>query len=183
MKVKCDHEIPKTKTNRSFMCGAVTESSREQIFLEYWKLDSWSAKKAFVRAMVSTRLAKRRRKMDKKSGQKEKKQFHDCYLPDSKGEKVRVCKKLFLATLSLGKDQFMRWCERAEQVEEEEETESNSRNSGHAASSNSRMDRRRTKILEWLELLPKVGLPSHYCRATSQKVLCRSLISQLSTYA
>jgi len=30
--------------------------------------------------------------------------------PSDNWEKVRVCKKLFLASLSLGKDQFMQWC-------------------------------------------------------------------------
>jgi len=62
LKGRCEHEVPKAKKARSFMCVAVPEESREKVFDEFWKLDSWLAKKAFVRGLVSTRAAKRRRK-------------------------------------------------------------------------------------------------------------------------
>jgi len=171
IQTRCDHVEPISKGSWSFMCTRVTEQKRLEIFDKFWVLDSWSAKKAFVNGLVAVRDARKRRPTNKISGKKENNVFHDCYLPGENGEKVRVCKKLFLGTLSIGRDQFMRWCHRKSCDKDSSETD---RNTAKA----SRKDQRRNDIDQWLELLPKV--PSHYCRASSSKTYVDSTFRSLN---
>lgn len=118
-----------------------------------------------------------------KRKKKQKKHFHDCHLRNSLGENVLVCKTLFLATLNIGRDQFIRWCDSVSrtnsstslvgEVAESNDgtdvvaTDANQAVPNRSKSKRSRRDSRRADVADWLESIPKV--PSHYCRASMKK--------------
>ena len=118
---------------------------------------------------------------------KRKSQFHDCYLTNTNGEKVLVCKAMFLGTLDLGKHQFAHWCEDGFKPA----WPATSDDAGEdltvvSPATKTRKDKKRRSVVsDWLDILPKV--PSHYCRASSKKTYvestCRSYNRMHQTYS
>lgn len=168
VKPRCHHTTPKKITERSFQCACISEESRKAEFQKFWELESWVAKKAYIKGLVSTKEPGRRRKDSQKCVKLES---HDCFLPKSNGEKVRVCQSFFLATLSIGADSFKRWVR-------DDNLHGNINRSTEGISlpgkenARTKYKLRRQSVIDWLDEIPKV--PSHYCRSTSQRVYVES---------
>lgn len=158
----CNHGGLK-RSERSYMCAALSDEMREDIFRYFWQLPTWDAKKAYINGLIQTRNILRRRKssvdINKKcSG-------YDCYLPVANGEKVRVCKELFLATFDLKKDMFQLWIRPNIHVAEiSNKNKENNINTLTSKTTTLKSD----SVHKWLECVPKV--PSHYCRANSSRI-------------
>lgn len=118
MKPRCNC---KRKDTSLLQCSTLTEDDREKNFDEFWKLDSWSAKKVFVQFLTkhSNTARARDRKEDNKSRRKSSNQY---YL--KKGANiVRVCKPMFLHTLSIGEWSALNWQKGNDLPETDEENE------------------------------------------------------------
>lgn len=94
---------------QGFQCSDISDAQREFLFEEFWKLNSWEAKKSFVKGQVVPVTPKYRRT----STNKEKlKRFTLKYYLMINNEEVSengitksrklVCKAMFLATLNIG---------------------------------------------------------------------------------
>ena len=170
IKPRCKHtKMVSAISSRSLLCGHVSDKSRLQTFTEFWQLDSWAAKKAFIRGLIDTRQAIRRRKSE--ISVKEKKDMHDCFLRKDDGGRVLVCKSLFLDTLCIGENQFRRWTKPCTLTKDTDATAPQGRT---ARKDNSR----RKDVTEWLNQLPKV--PSHYCRSSSKRTYVESTFRSLN---
>ena len=146
----------------------------------FWKLSSWDARKSFLRGIVASRNILRRRKgnMDLTS---KKKEGHDCYISVETGEKVMVCRQMFLNTLDLGRDTFQRWCKTLQNDNDNQEAVSQE-NEMQVKGDKARHGKKAREIAtNWLRNLPKV--PSHYCRSSSKKLYIESVFrSKLHVY-
>lgn len=109
--IRCNHTLELGKTSRSLRCGEVNNESREQSFKDFWNLESWTAKRSYLRGIVDTRPAIQRRKQGENAEKlkRNKVNFHDFYLRTAEGRRVLVCRPMFLATFAIGEDQLRRW--------------------------------------------------------------------------
>lgn len=164
LKARCAHKLSKTITKYSFMCERIAEQDRKVFFENFWKIDSWAAKRAYVQGLVSTRKIRKHR--INVANRKKKNIGHNIYFPTVTGLKYRICRKLFLNTLCIGEDTFKRWtqiyvCS----------VPSNKNSNDTSLVRLTAKRKRRNDIVDninaWLDLLPVV--PSHYCRASSQR--------------
>lgn len=191
IKERCCHREPKKELKNSFLCYSISEEDRKNMFSSFWKLGSWGEKKVFVRGLVNTRPVRRRRKIISESEENFKKsQGHDYFLKTISGNRIKVCRLLFVNTLGLGEDSLKRWIK---------ETDSNSSTSNSDTSSqsfsiveNMRVKSQETRrsierkqvtetVVTWLSSIPKV--PSHYCRASSNmKYVDNEFISKNNMY-
>jgi len=180
MKSRCEHKARTKNNSRSFRCSEVSEKARQQIHGEYWALKSWGEKKAFVKALVDTRCAIRRRKWRKSAENKKhnKMMLHDCYLRNDNGFKLHVCKTFLINTLCMGNDQFRRWTYSTAHDPDVVEPGPEMEESVAKVDRASRKDTRREDVSKWLDLLPKV--PSHYCRSSSSKLYVESTFRSYS---
>ena len=152
---RCSHTAKDLKSRRSVVCGQIEEPDRLSMFKRFWRLKTWNEKKSFIRGLIATRCARKRRKGNPLKV-REKNEFHDCYLPNAQGEKVLMCKKQLLSTLSISKNQFVLWCkpdavpdaahDPNDVVCETEEIVTTTKKS--------RKDVRRTGVIEWLSQIP-----------------------------
>lgn len=198
---RCSHNDKQAKSSRSFMCGLVSQADRDQIFIKFWDLKSWEAKRAMIRGLVATREAVRRRA--ETATDRNKELLHDCFLPICTG-KVRVCKNIFVSTLGIGNDQFRRWtsydlCASSSFDQAMDTTDVDTDAAARVAHSHEHKNDKQTslekkskvnnlksreRVKKWLELLPKV--PSHYCRSTTKRIYVestfRSIMHMYSVY-
>lgn len=187
LKDRCNHTELRKVTSKSFLCASVTERDRETIFDKFWKLETWNEKKLFVRNLVRTRPVRRRRKETKANDSSFKKiEGHDYFLNDGNGERLKVCHKMFINTLSLGEDCLKRWIKEGESDSgsypaDEEPSQSPPRKCKHKTRQTMLQKKLRDTVVEWLQLIPKV--PSHYCRSSSSRqYVDNSLISKQNMY-
>ncbi|KAJ8884512.1 hypothetical protein PR048_016369 [Dryococelus australis] len=90
------------------MCFSLTESDREYNFEEYWMLE-WGEKKHFIRGRKNETISRR---------------TFICKFFLKKGtEKIRVCKRMFLNTLSIGEWTALNWLKDPEKEEETQEND------------------------------------------------------------
>jgi hypothetical protein len=152
MLARCEHQ-----TACKYACSNVSEDARQRKFDEFWKLDSWLAKKSFVRGLVATRLPivqRRHNRLNPEvSKRKPKELIRDCYLATETGQKVLVCRKFFLNTLCIGRNQFLSWTK--------EWTDTEHKDPKYTVCLKKQM------AADWIDALPKV--PSHYCRSSSTR--------------
>ncbi|KAF2883383.1 hypothetical protein ILUMI_22796 [Ignelater luminosus] len=193
LKQRCIYTSTVKKSEKSFLCGLFSEEEREAVFKKFWNFSSWLEKRAFVQGLVNTRkIRKRIKKLEQK--QSKKNEGHDIFLPRRDGEKLRVCRLLFINTLSLGEDTFKRWV-KTDKEDGFTSSDGSERNSNDEDNSQppAKIPRRQSKmkgikqkvhnemtenVLEWLELLPKV--PSHYCRSSSSCTYVESVFRSIS---
>ncbi|CAG9817749.1 unnamed protein product [Phaedon cochleariae] len=149
------------------------------MFSSFWKLGSWGEKKVFVRGLVNTRPVRRRRKMISEAEENFKKsQGHDYFLKTINGNRIKVCRLLFINTLGLGEDSLKRWMKETDFSTGHNSSTSNSDTSSQSLSivETKRVKSQETRrsierkqvtetVMTWLSSIPKV--PSHYCRASS----------------
>jgi hypothetical protein len=60
MRSRCQHLGNQAKSERSFMCGTISDAGGSELFDEFWELKTWDERKALVRGLVFTRPPKRR---------------------------------------------------------------------------------------------------------------------------
>lgn len=173
IKPRCSHSNLNTnsKAKNSFLCALITDQEREKIHSYFWTLESWAEKKAFVRAAAVRRKIRRRRKGSKST---KKGSGHDIFLSkdDKNYTKVKVCRLFFLHTLCIGEDSFRRWTKEFTLQNDVNKDSENDNNLGNESGSISKYKRQQEEVKTWLGLLPKV--PSHYCRASTNKLYVES---------
>lgn len=86
-----------------FKCNTkFSETARQNVFESFWSLESYERQKDYVCARIEERQTRTYLKDD--SNKKEKRKMVDrIFSLEEDGEKKRVCKKFFLATLAIGK--------------------------------------------------------------------------------
>lgn len=182
---RCTHSVLTKKSEQTFLCGLFTDADREEAFKTFWKIPTWNQKKFFIKGLVHSRTIRKRRK---DIGEiKKKNEGHDIFLQKTSGERFKVCRKFFISTLDVGEDTYKRWVKREgvslETMDEEDNRQVSSalhlEDTGReelSVSAKKNINRKTIDMVEkikvWLGLLPKV--PSHYCRASSNKVYVES---------
>lgn len=190
IKARCSHATKQKLHENSFLCFNISEDERKEIFSKFWKLASWGEKKVFVTSCVTTRAIRRRRKNVLDQVKHKKPLGHDYFLPKSNDNRIKVCRKMFLNTLSLGEDSLKRWIKQEtidSDFSESDETLQTSIQSSRINLKKPQSDKRlrkeelRLTVMQWLDLIPKV--PSHYCRAsTSRSYVDNSFVSKQNMY-
>lgn len=134
----CPHEALEPVSTRSFMCGTISEKVRQNQFKLFWNIENWSAKKCYIKGLVDFRPIIKRRK-ELQNTKPLKRNGYDCYLPNSDGIKVRVCRQFFLSTLDIQKDMFGQW------VQDEVDLSNTSSELNSSSSANTSTDNRKEK--------------------------------------
>lgn len=154
---------PQSGPNQNFQCGDVTDAQREIIFNYFWQLDSWGAKKTFIReCVILKRPEHRRNNMTQETSRKALSMIFYLPLRDEETKlttRLRVCRQFLLETLSLGEKTVRNWVlQDSESNELPEEGENSLENLATTCDS----------IQMFFDRLPK--MESHYCRASSSKI-------------
>ena len=150
------------RSSSKLHCGEVTEAQREEIFNYFWGKLDWKERKIYVQSMVQVSDVKRRR-----TGEEESRRSATlfCHLVAG-GCRLRVCQRMFLATLGIKQWSFLKWVGRR----------------GDSPKRSSKTGRVRDEDQEYLKKflldLPKV--PSHYCRSTSTRLYLEPVFKSLS---
>lgn len=171
---RCNHEAPKKRTSRSLLCSLITDLDRDTLYKYFKDLESWEARKTYIKGLVVTRGPLRRRK--NKQFPNRKSQSHDCYLPQKTGEKFLVCRTMFINTFAIGRDTFQRWSQNFDLVEKglvEQDDNETDRETDKVNKATDTTLKNKQNARKWLNNLPKV--PSHYCRSSSKKNYIESL--------
>ncbi len=118
-KSKWDYKVPRkaremkprcncvhSKQDTSIQCLMFNEQTRNKIHSEFWDL-SWEEKRVFVCANMETEFAERMR--DRKDDDYTRRTFTFKYFLPLGDTKIRVCCKMFLNTLSIGKWSVKNW--------------------------------------------------------------------------
>ena len=151
------------KEGSVIQCSSVTESDRERNFKEYWKLE-WGQKKYFARSL--TKMVLNNRYRDRTDAAKSKRQFSCIYYLKQGIGKIRVCKTMYIITLSIGEWTALNW-QKDFSTSGDEDTQKDCRDQGR----NQKISRKPEdkKVLEeFFSSLSKVE--SHYCRASSTRL-------------
>ncbi|CAG4940469.1 unnamed protein product [Colias eurytheme] len=140
-----------------FTCDDITESQREAIFNDYWKLQSWEARKAFVRSLVLKNEPQYRRKSVQEETKKNISMKYFLLLQtDDRTVKFHVCKEMFMSTIGIGKRQLRDWLL------------TNTNDTTEANNNNNLAGDKEMSVISFLDKLAKIE--SHYCRASSRKL-------------
>lgn len=178
----CQHEGGDSVSTRSFMCGAFSEKCRQKLFNVFWNLESWDAKKAYIRGLVDIRPILKRRAENSRN-ESRKRNGYDFYLQNDKGMKMRVCKQFFLSTFDVSKDMIINWIQ--DKLDLSSSSANTSTEKGGKVKEHRKLNKKETQrreasknqeakkntnkstVSDWLKLLPK--MPSHYCRSSTTK--------------
>lgn len=175
----CKISIKNQNTARrpTLKCYLLSDEDRKLAFDNFWKL-TWGEKKLFVKLNMRSNESQRHR--DRKEEEKSRRVNSFNYYLRKENEPIKVCKKMFLNTLSIGE-----WTARSWKIGDKQEDDAErglhttaEKNEGNVADRNEepsqdkkrrRLDVKRIECLKlFFETLPK--MESHYCRSTSQKL-------------
>lgn len=173
IKERCNHSLINQKSSNSFMCGLFSDEDRKNAFKFFWKITTWQEKRGYVRGLVTNRQITRRRKINK-SDKVKKIESRDIRLCLTNGQQLKVCRKMFLNTLSIGEDCFKRWTKKIS-IPNSNSSESEHDPEPILLTPSPRVLKKQNDIIhikDWLHLLPKV--PSHYCRQSTSKIYVES---------
>lgn len=168
MKARCKC---KSKENSQIKCVVLTEEDRKRNFQEYWKHE-WEAKKMFVKFL--TKKVDTARARDRKDKTSSRRKWSHQYFVKKDQSIVRVCKTMFLNTLSIGEWTALNWQKNEENYldTEDEEDIDNDLEPRENVQAPKPKKMRKSKEVEMLEAffhsLPKVE--SHYCRKNTSKM-------------
>lgn len=135
-------------------CCSITDEERLEAFKEFWRW-SWSEKDVFIHSMVEKQDKQRKRTLNDES----KRSNSFFYHLKIKGQRKRVCKKMFLSTTGL-KNTFLH--------DHIKSRDFNNINEEHTNKRNAPENRGKEFLKEFLANLPK--MPSHYCRQSTAKM-------------
>ncbi|XP_051746313.1 uncharacterized protein LOC127510601 isoform X1 [Ctenopharyngodon idella] len=129
-------------------CSTIGEEDRENIFKCFWENMNWEEKKMYVRSLVDVIPVKRRR-----GSENSRRSSTLNFFLKVDGQRRRVCKSLFLATLGLGEWSALNWVQ----------------DTGNTQQNAALCHRREAQefMKSFLQDLPKV--PSHFCRSSTSK--------------
>uniref|UniRef100_A0A034WBB7 Uncharacterized protein n=1 Tax=Bactrocera dorsalis TaxID=27457 RepID=A0A034WBB7_BACDO len=135
-------------------CAQLSESCREQIFKEFWKM-CWKQKKNYVNTLIECIQTKRprNRRIENASKRSQTLQYH----LKANNTILRVCRTLFLNTLGISGKTVLKWLKTPFSV-----SNSNKHNRGMATQSVQQQE-----LSMFFDSLP--ATESHYCRATTTK--------------
>lgn len=174
IKERCNHSLINQKSSNSFMCGLFSDEDRKNAFKFFCKIKTWQEKRGYVRGLVTNRPITRRRKISK-SDKVRKIESRDIRLCLTNGRQLKVCRKMFLNTLSIGEDCFKRWTKKINNISNSNSSESEHDHEPISLTPSPRVLKKQNDIIhikDWLHLLPKV--PSHYCRQSTSKIYVES---------
>nr|XP_039261034.1 uncharacterized protein LOC120337333 [Styela clava] len=136
-------------------CASLTEDERQWVFKNFWKMESWSERRSYVRASVSKVTTKQRKIAENMSRRKSSFEYH---LQLQNGTCILVCKKLFSATIGISQRTLLSWLEGPAPFIKFLDPH-RPRKGKTSFIQRQDMD----FIIKWLHALPT--LPSHYCRS------------------
>ncbi|XP_031331486.1 uncharacterized protein LOC116162089 [Photinus pyralis] len=163
-------------------CGMFTEEDRQQIFKEFWSM-SWKEKEIYTKLLVTMKLTSRAR--GRKVENKSRRKYTIEYYLRRREDRLKVCKKMFTNTLSVGEWTVLNWKKRSASTLISKDTESDNDNSkppthNEQPETSNRYTLRQKPFATRIESLdnffsklPK--MESHYCRASSQKLYLEPL--------
>ncbi|CAH2105916.1 unnamed protein product [Euphydryas editha] len=157
---------------QDFKCDLINEDDRKSIHSYFWNLSSWEAKKVYVTGCVLQARPKYRRKTTDVSTSRKNTGFKFYFTLKENGNEVkkRVCRNMFINTLSIGEKTVRSWIS-SDQLSVSKESEEYQTQTSQQRSSIAK------SVEEFLNSLPKVE--SHYCRASSSKLYIEPLWSSL----
>ncbi|KAG9263742.1 hypothetical protein AMEX_G21877 [Astyanax mexicanus] len=141
-------------------CHTFSEEDRQNIFQNFWQRMNWEERRSYVAELVDHTPVARKRSASQDSRRLSTLSYH--LILD--GEKKRVCKKLFLATLGLGEWSVAHWV----QVNELEKNSSETVVGEEALAS----------LQAFLRNLPK--LSPHFVQPSSSKVHLEPMFQSMS---
>lgn len=92
--------------SKKFHCNDFTEEDRKAMFTDFWKNNDWKQRKDLVCSLVKCGIPNARRRACTDPSRKE---FAFQYNLKKNGELLRVCKVMFLTTLSVGDGTVRDW--------------------------------------------------------------------------
>ncbi|KAG8178024.1 hypothetical protein JTE90_011654 [Oedothorax gibbosus] len=92
--------------SKKFHCNDFTEEDRKALFTDYWENHNWKQRKELVCSLIKFGIPNARRRA---CGDPSRKEFAFQYFLKKDGEMLRVCKVMFLATLSMGDSTVRDW--------------------------------------------------------------------------
>lgn len=145
----------KCQKSKVLKCRIFTEGERKEMFKKFWEDLTWDMKRTYISSLVDTVPAKRKKADSRRN--------ETLIYSLKKGtEKLRVCKKMFLATLGVKEWTVREYSRKAFGMHVADEEKSNDSRNRHST-------KEKKKVLEnFLDVLPK--MPSHYCRASTTKL-------------
>lgn len=171
IKPRCKCVFNKKQTN----CFLFTEIQRLDIFNDFWER-TWPEKQLLIKLLIDIKPTKRHR--DRKQEEVSRRKSTACYHLWLNNEKVRVCKQMFLNTLSIGEWSALNWAkDDAKHDATLDATEDNNALKENVVEQTSAGKRsffaeRRQSLLDFFNSLPK--MESHYCRSSSAKIYLES---------
>ena len=151
----CTARCHKWKMSRQ--CNMISESTRKEIFTLFWSEMNWSQKQVYVCSLVEKRETNKKTVHTHSSRRK----FSYIYFIRQGDVKVQVCKNLFLSTFGIGESMLYNWMNDTTHGMPRDKEDKRGKVEGVEMSANKEFARK------FLEDLPK--LPSHYCRASTDK--------------
>jgi len=141
------------RCSKAKRCNDLSEEDRQRIFRKFWKDLDWGQRKIYTASLVDKGNVKRRKVEDSR------RQCSITYHLRKDGERLDVCREMFLSTLCLGEWSVRKWVMDSTDGMHSRKVPMTSRHSETAEW--------RESVRKFLGDLPK--LPSHYCRATTSK--------------
>lgn len=106
LKPPCDSK--KCEKSQFFQCNVINKAQREEIFNSFWKNLDWKERKAMITNLVEKCSVARRTQNSEKS----RRNASIKYYLKINNQNVRVCKKMFLNTFSLGEWTVLNWIDK-----------------------------------------------------------------------
>ncbi|KAK6167866.1 hypothetical protein SNE40_021797 [Patella caerulea] len=147
---KCDSSKIKS-------CSKFSEEERQEIFSRFWDRLDWNQRKVYVNSLVQSGAVGRKTT----EGNSRRNVSHEYFLRKN-GERLGVCKNMFLSTLGIGEKTVYGWLKDAPNGIPNKGNTINKITARRA-----RDNHLRENIKQYLECLPK--MESHYCRSSSKK--------------
>ncbi|XP_047143996.1 uncharacterized protein LOC105844486 isoform X2 [Hydra vulgaris] len=153
---------------KSKECNKLTEEDRLDLFNCFW-VTTWDEKKTYIINLVTQEDTKRKTtgKYEVKSRRSSSYQYH---LRDINETKIRVCKKMFLATLDLNEWMVHNWLKKSYNLSPKV-YKKNVKNKD--PETNEQINKiaftvRYDHFIKWFDKLPK--MESHYCRKRTKRL-------------
>lgn len=151
-------------------CSKITETQRKEIFGRFWDQSSWDQRRTFVVNHVQ-KISKAKTYTDKELSRRNNTFVYHLTVG---GEKLEVCKKLFLSTTSLGEFAVHSWVKADDSsisgIPNSTEYKNSKRKRAERPDANASLSFARV----FFNRFPK--LPSHYARASSSKLYFESAV-------
>ena len=150
-------------------CPSITEAQRSNLFRKYWRM-TWDQRKVYVASRVTSHHVTRRRRLDQTNTPSHRNfSFKYSFIVD--GKDVPVCKNFFLGTLNMKPSPIRKW--------------SLCGTDKGMVSPLKQMPRRSHPDINKRDALKTffsslVKMPSHYCRAETNKVYLEPIFESIA---